>query len=572
MSGRKTGETSHRKRDLRLPWRATGHIEIRAPEHPAQPRHVSPPLRRAISDPRKGERVRARLLKIGIPVLLFAACLGCYCLTLAPTITWQHDGADSGDLVTAAYTLGVAHPPGYPLFIMLARLFILLPFGEVAYRVNLMSAVLAASTAAVVYLVILALRPRDLPAPITPIIAAACALLLGLSRTFWAQAVIAEVYSLNALLVALLILFVILYSQTEERKWLWATALALGLGLSNHFSVLLFVPGTLFLILNRRRPRPAASLAAVGFFLLGLSPYLYLPLRSAQHPPLAWGAPHTWSGFWWTVSARIYAEYLMGLPLAYLPARVASWLDMLRQQFTWIGLALGLAGVWGLWEENRSWLVYSLSSFGAVVVYSVTYDTTDSYVYLIPSYVIFAVWVAHGASYLVGEIWLPWATKKRDRSLSGSRLTWLACLSLFLLPMLLVPTNLPAVNLSADREAYDYAAQVFASTPPDAVVLAATDAHVFSLWYVRYVVATEPEAVIVAEGLFQYQWYRDDLRRHHPQLIIPDGEGDPRTQVFSFLEANLPRRPIYLTDREDWILERYDLTPTGSLYKLGVKG
>ncbi len=530
------------------------------------------PLRRAVSRLRKGERMRARPLKIGIAALLFATCLGCYFLTLAPTITWEHDGADSGDLVTAAYTLGIAHPPGYPLFILLARLFILLPFGEVAYRVNLMSAVLAASAATVVYLVILLLRPRDLPAPGTLPIAAASALLLGLSRTFWAQAVIAEVYSLNALLVALLILFVILYSHTEGRKWLWATALALGLGLSNHFSVLLFVPGTLFLILKRRRPQPATCLGAVAFFLLGLSPYLYLPLRSAQHPPLVWGDPHTWSGFWWTVSARIYGQYFLGLPLAYLPARITSWLAMLRQQFTWLGLALGLAGVWELWEENRQWLVYSLTSFGAVVIYSVTYDTTDSYVYLIPSYVIFTVWVACGAWYLLREIWLPWATRRRDRGWNGSRLIWVPSLCLFLLPVLVARTNLPAVNLSADREAYDYAAQVFASTPPDAVVLADTDAHIFSLWYVRYVVATEPAAVVVAEGLFQYQWYRDALRRDHPQLIIPDGEGDPHAQIFGFLEANLPRRPIYLTDREDWILERYGLAATGTLYKLGVKG
>jgi hypothetical protein len=516
--------------------------------------------------------MNARPLKIAIAVLLFATCLGCYCLTLAPTITWEHDGADSGDLVTAAYTLGIAHPPGYPLFTMLGRLFILLPFGEVAYRVNLMSAVLAASAATVVYLVILQLFPRDLAGPATLVSAAACALLLGLSRTFWAQAVIAEVYSLNALLVALLILFVILYSQTQERSWLWATALAMGLGLSNHFSVLLFVPGTLFLILRRRRPQPAACLGAVVFFLLGLSPYLYLPLRSAQHPPLAWGDPHTWSGFWWTVSARIYGEYLLGLPLAYLPARITTWLDMLRQQFTWLGLALGLAGLWELWESNRPWLVFSLTSFGAVVLYSVTYDTTDSYVYLIPSYIIFAVWVAYGAWYLLREIWLTWGTRKRDRAGNGSRLIWVASLCLFLLPALVARTNLPAVNLSADRQAYEYASQVLASTPPDAVVLADTDAHIFSLWYVRYVVATEPTAAIVAEGLFQYRWYRDALRREHPQLVIPDSDDDAHAQIFAFLDANLPQRPIYLTDCEDWILERYELAPAGTLYKLGVKG
>jgi len=516
--------------------------------------------------------MKARPLKIGVAVLLFAVCLGCYCLTLAPTITWEHDGVDSGDLVTAAYTLGVAHPPGYPLFILLAKLFTLLPLGEVAYRVNLMSAVLAAAAASAVYFVILLLRPRDIRAPSTLIIAAASALLLGLSRTFWAQAIIAEVYSLNALLVALLILFVTLYSRTRERKWLWATGLALGLGLSNHFSVLLFVPGALFLILKSRHPQPATYLGAVAFFLLGLSPYLYLPLRSAQHPPLAWGAPHTWSGFCWTVSARIYGEYLLGLPLAYLPARITSWLDMLHQQFTWMGLALGLVGVWDLWEENREWLVFSLTSFGAVVIYSLTYNTTDSYVYLIPSYVLFAVWMARGASYLLREVWLPWATKRRDRGLSESRLISLASLSLFLIPMLVARTNLSAVDLSADREAYEYAAQVFASVPPDAVIIADTDAHIFSLWYVGYVEATEPVAVVVAEGLFQYQWYKDALSRHDPRLVIPAAEGDPHAQLLAFLDANLPRRPIYLTDPDEWILERYGHSPIGNLYKLGVKG
>jgi hypothetical protein len=516
--------------------------------------------------------MRVRPLKIGIPVLLFAACLGCYCLTLAPSITWEHDGVDSGDLVTAAYTLGIAHPPGYPLFILLARLSMLLPLGEVAYRVNLMSAVLAAATVSVVYLTILLLRPRDIGAPSSLIIAAASALLLGLSRTFWEQAIIAEVYSLNALLVALFVLFATQYSRTQERQWLWATVLAIGLGMSNHFSVLLFVPGALFLILKRRQRQPATYLVAVAFFLLGLSPYLYLPLRSAQHPPLAWGAPHTWSGFWWTVSARIYGEYLLGLPLAYLPTRITSWIDMLHQQFTWVGLALGLVGVWELWEENREWLVFSLTSFGAVVIYSLTYNTSDSYVYLIPSYVLFAVWMARGAAYLLREAWLPWATKRGDRGLSRSRLTWLASLTLFLLPMLVARTNLPAVDLSADTEAYEYATQVFASVPPDAVIIANTDAHIFSLWYVRHVETTEPVAIVVAEGLFHYQWYRDALRRHHPQLIIPDGEGDPRAQLFAFLDANLPRRPVYLTDPDEWILERYEHSPIANLYKLGVKG
>jgi hypothetical protein len=94
----------------------------------------------------RDDRVVAKRIEAGVALMLFVACFGCYCLTLAPTITWEHDGVDSGDLITAAYTLGIAHPPGYPLFTLLARVFTLLPVGEIAYRVNLMSALLAAAT------------------------------------------------------------------------------------------------------------------------------------------------------------------------------------------------------------------------------------------------------------------------------------------------------------------------------------------------------------------------------------------------------------------------------------------
>jgi len=513
-----------------------------------------------------------RPLKVCVALLLFVACMACYCLTLAPTITWEHDGVDSGDLITAAYTLGIAHPPGYPLFTLLGKLFTLLPIGGIAYRVNLMSVVLAASTVSVVFCTILQLAPQRIDALSTVVIAAASALLLAFSRVFWSQAIIAEVYSLNALLVALAVFFTTLYWRKGETRWVYALALALGLGLSNHFSCLLLVPGVLFLILRRGRLRGTVGLGMAALFLAGLSTYLYLPLSSTRHPPVDWGGPHTWSGFWWTVSAQIYREYVFGLPVAHLPARLGSWLSMSAAQFTWLGFALGLVGIWDLWEEEREWLLFSLISFGVVVLYSVTYNTTDSYVYLIPSYLLFATWMARGASYLMTEAVVPWASKGRDAVSSTSRPIWLLTLPLLLLPMLVLGANLRNLDLSNHGEAYEYAATVFAQVPADAVVIAGTDAHVFSLWYLLYVEAAAPEAAVVAEGLYEYEWYKDTLLRHHPQLAIPKGAADPYDQLLAFIDANLPRRPVFHTDPDDRILARYEHTQVGTLYRLGVKG
>lgn len=504
--------------------------------------------------------------------MLFIVCLALYYMTLAPSITWEHDGVDSGDLITAAYTLGIAHPPGYPLYVLLGKFFTFLPVGEVAYRVNLMSALFAAISVTLVYLTILLLQPETGRIINSMIIAAASALLLAFSHTFWSQAIIAEVYSLNALFVALIIYLATLFRFTGKDKLLWVLFLTLGFSLGNHLSVLLFLPGILFLILRRGRPKLNSCVGMAGFLLLGLSIYLYLPLRAAQSPPINWGNPHTWSRFWWTVSGTIYREYALSLPLVYLPGRILSWMSMLAQQFTWPGLALGLVGIWDLWESERDYLVFSLTSFTAVVIYALTYNTTDSYVYLIPSYLLFTLWIARGVSFLFSETLYPWLRKKPGLSFSRPHLLSLIGLPLLLLPMFLVYSNYPLLDLSDDRAAYDYAALVFADVPSEALIIADTDAHIFSLWYFRYVVATESEVVVLAKGLVQYQWYRENLSWHHPQVIVPSSDEGPYTLLFALIDANLPYHPIYLTDPDDEILARYVHSKMGPLYRLGVKG
>ncbi len=514
----------------------------------------------------------SRLSKVGLPFLLFTVSFGFYCATLAPTITWEHDGVDSGDLVTAAYVLGIAHPPGYPVYVLLGKLFTFLPVGDVAYRVNLMSALFAAISVAVLYLTLLLPEPETSDLCESIIIAATSALVLAFSHTFWSQALIAEVYGLNAFFVAVTVYLVALFSYTSNDKVLWVLFLTLGVSLGNHLSISLFLPGVLFVVFRKGCPRLTTWLGMAGFFLLGLSVYVYLPLRAAHSPPINWGDPQTWSRFWWTVSAASYRGYAFALPLVYLPGRVAAWVHMLLQQFTWPGLALGLVGIWNLWERKRDYLVFSLICFGGTLVYALTYDTSDSYVYLIPSYLLFAMWIGRGAWFLLGQTFYPWLRKQWGLAHRRPRVLSLVTLSLLLLPMFLAYSNYPLLDLSNDRAAYDYAAQVFADTPSEALVIADTDAHIFSLWYYRYVVTTELDATILAKGLIQYEWYRENLSRHHPQIVIPPGDEDAYDLLFALIDANLAYRPVYLTDPDQVILTRYAHWQVGTLYKLGMKG
>jgi hypothetical protein len=268
-------------------------------------------------------------LRVSVLVSLFLFPFFIYLNTLAPSITWRHDGADGGDLIAAAYTFGIPHPTGYPLYVLLARLFTFLPWGDIAYRVNLMSAFFAAATIPLVYLassILLAPTVETEEGPVlgtaeglvlstvegwsdriaAPVTAVTAALAFAFSPIFWSQAVIAEVYTLNAFFVGLMIY--LLSHCAKARTFssgpclFYLLAFFYGLSLGNHLSMLFLLPAGLLLALRgefRRFLKPKTLATASALFLLGLSVYLYLPLRAAQHPPINWGDPHTGSGFTW---------------------------------------------------------------------------------------------------------------------------------------------------------------------------------------------------------------------------------------------------------------------------------
>ena len=177
--------------------------------------------------------IRAHLRDGGCAVGIFLVCTTLYVATLTPGLA--HLGGDGHELTVVAATLGLAHPTGYPLYTWLGHLFTLLPIGDVAYRTNLMSAVLGGAGVALLYLVArrLALRPG---------IAAFTALLFGVTTTFWSQAVITEVYAPNVFALALVLWLLLRWAGRPADGRLAVCAFAYGLSLGMHFSNAAFAP------------------------------------------------------------------------------------------------------------------------------------------------------------------------------------------------------------------------------------------------------------------------------------------------------------------------------------------
>jgi hypothetical protein len=487
-----------------------------------------------------------------ILVALFVFTLAVYARSLAPSITWKNDAADSGDLVTAAFTGGIPHPTGYPLYTIIAAGFARLPFGEPAQGVALFSALAAAAAVVLIYFAARALMPADTRAEVSIIASVCAALALAFAPLFWQQANVAELYALNALFVAALL--VVLLSENPHKLELAAGIF--GLGLAHHLSILFFAPTALLLLTVKPWSR-REMLCAVAFLIAPLLLYLYLPLRASANPPVNWGDPSTLAGFWWTISATPYRAYFFDFQIPDLPARLGMPARYLFQQFGIWGAALGLWGIVQMFQGGARHTSSALAlAFVLAVAYAVVYNSRNSYVYLLPAFVLFALWIAHGLADVARMLSLKWARV-------------LVVAALVVMPGFNLVANFSPMDLSRDREAFDYAASAFRTMPRDAVVVTDGDQRLFALWYYRYVIARDDSrVVVVSRELLQYDWYYDAIQKAMPALLDKSYLPTYRLRVQQVVDQNRrDGRAVYSTIQGD-VLAQWVMQSEGVLFQI----
>jgi hypothetical protein len=424
----------------------------------------------------------ALALAVALPLLVYAC-------TLAPGLTWSHHGADGGDLITAAHTLGVPHPPGYPTYTLLAWLFTRLPWGNVAWRVNLLSSLCTAAAAAFIYRAVTRLST----ARGAPVIVAALTAAWGyaFAPLVWSQALIAEVYAVAGLWTALL-LERGSAELTDRSAFFLGLLFSLGLGV--HLTLLFLAPLVAWAALRRR--------SFVLGLALGLLVWLYLPLRAGRGG-LTWGQPHTWRGFWWLVSGALYRGYLFSADWG---ARLAAWAQTWREGLGLLGLGLAAWGALGLAGRRRGWLLATAAGLAAWNVYALGYGSADSVVYLVPAFVVACVYLGAGLADLLQRVRTP----------------WLLCVVL-LMPAWTLARNVTALDLSTDEQAEDFCRAVLLESPPQAVLWTSTDRQTFALWYCQQVEGQRPDLIVIDQGLWEFDWYRDSIQH--------DWQARPQCQV-----------------------------------------
>lgn len=423
---------------------------------------------------------------------------------------------DSGELVTAVYLLGIPHPSGYPLYVMLGKLWTLLvPVGSIAFRMSLFSAICGALTVGMTFATGRAMKLRRGPALLG-------ALLVAFGPSFWSQANIQRVYTLNAL-------FVIMATAAawrwhflrggilspgspapdpagggEERadRWLVLTFLIAGVGATNHlFLGPLAACVGLFAVL--RAPdlllRPLTLLASGAAFMAGLLPYLYLPIRSLANPRLDWGNPETLAGF----KAVVFREGFWERAWIERPTDLliigADYLSGLGSELAWVGLILAFAGLLA-WKRLGLFVILPLMIMGANFASMALHGSrTDLFVwhrYYIPSYLMAALLAAAGWDRIHG-----WLEGRAHGSAAGRRVAVAAALIVLLLPATLLARGWREFDRSHYRISEAFSKAVFDEVPPGGHLIATDDNILFTSMYLHLVEGLRPDIDLILQGV-----------------------------------------------------------------------
>jgi len=323
-----------------------------------------------------------------------------YVLTLSPGVV----GGDPGEFQFVPYILGIPHRTGYPLYVLLGKLWSYLPMGGTAYRMNLFSALFAALAAALTYLTIRRLEVSRLAA-----LGGAASLVF--SGLFWSWATMAGVRAMNALFFALLIWLALVWrvkarsSLAESRWWLYGLALAFGFSLTHHRTVILALPALIlfFLLEGLRDHRSAAlSLVLVGLPLLL---YLYLPIRGRMAPPFVNIPVQDLAGFIDLVGSTRVVDRFHLLAWREIIPRSRAYAENLDAQFTWPLVFLGLSGSLLLARRDPKPFLLLALMFFSVAGFTMSYyleGRPGIEDYFLPSYLVFALWIGVALDELFG--------------------------------------------------------------------------------------------------------------------------------------------------------------------------
>lgn len=515
---------------------------------------------------------------------------------------------DSGELATVICTLGIAHPTGYPLFTLVGHCWMMIFYTmEEIIRLNLFVALLTAIAVGVFFKTTLTIRraitvfrPKNQKRKeanercffLASIIAS---LVLGFSTTFWSQSTVIEVYALHLVMILLAINMFIsgMEEQLTEPRYisrkLILFAFILGLSFSNHMTTILLAPGFLWLYFRTFRfgkESWSQIFKIASFFILGLSLYLYLPIRSSGHPILDWGHPATAERFFWHVSGKQFHVWMFS-GWDVVQKQLNYYVGNFTSEYYFIIIVCMIAGLLVLLKRSQRLFIFLVLLFGTTIIYAVNYDIFDIDSYFLLSYIVIGFIIAYGIEFIIERI-------ESSRFLVKIVFVLMFCAT----PVIQIIFNWEKVDETRNKIPKQFVEKAFSDFGPNAIVLASQwDYFISPSLYYQFIRHKRCDVTVIDKSLLQNRsWYFLQLEHNAPWLmerIQPSADSFlielnkfEHDLPFNFtviqsqwqnllsevVEESLPDHPVYIDARIDQEFSpKYQRTPVGLFLRLTQK-
>ncbi len=482
-----------------------------------------------------------------------------YFLTCARHLSWAHDGADGGDLAHCAYIMGIPHPTGYPLYCIAGWIFShIFTFGEVAFRLNIFSAIFAALGAGFIALTLKHASDFLFPNTEKSIRHVWIPLIGGLSTAFsfsyWSQALIVEIYSMNAFFLAMvtwkITLMIAAENQAQRNRHFLHVALIAGLGFTNHLAALYpFVAGLLTLAYMRYLPSWRVFSRGLLCFILPLLLYLYLPIRSSMNPLMDWGNPETLDGVIWVLSGEQFSALIFSSLFLQIIFRVYTQLNLIVQ----IGIGglitaiIGVAYVMSIRGFKRmAFFIYITLVIVLNFAHIANYLVIDPLSFMLPAFMMVSVFTAIGCGFI-----LDYANKMAEKNgintAKGRLAIRCARVLVVSVPVLMLCLNYSKADISWESEGYDYAKRAFDNAVPGSVICETFYGRGLTLLYYHHVEGMGKDKNITPIYIehLQFVWGKVNLRERYPNLEITSNDylHDNDLIAYDFIERNYDKLP-----------------------------
>ena len=504
--------------------------------------------------------------------------------TLAPSVTFF----DSGEFLTATASLGSAHSPGYPLFLMYAKAFSWIPLGNSAFRVNMATAFSSSLACLGVYLLTVTVLKKEQLAGneqfstfIMKTAALAAAVAFSATPRLWLQSNHDKPYPLLAFMTAVIFYLLLKWREQyeggdERPAYVYVCTFLAGLAMALHQSVVLLLPAWILLIVLadwRMVTRGKELVLATAFALFGFSVNLYLPLRATQNPLLNWGDAKTSTQFLWHFLRKGYPQDPHARDITLLWAQIRAF--NVPREFTWLGAALILFALFCLWKRQRHIVIAYLAAVGTFLLYVAGYlNTLPDMIFLTeefftPLYLLTAVLVGvglfHVLKYAIENARLP--------ECYDIKVYALVLVMLFSLPVSLCAVNYYENDQHNNYIAFDYATNSLRSLPQDAVMFTWGDSGAFPLWYLQGVERMREDLDLPHTPHIVFDWYLDSMPRIFKDSNLRKFDvqaAAPETSLRIAITDLIDQRPVFIDFSTRYSITFSDYIPVqkGIVYRI----